>query len=318
MAKYYLGIETSCDETGAAVVVGEFNILSNVIASQIDIHKQFGGVVPEIASRNHIENIVPVLDTALKQAGISLSQIDKVFATAEPGLPGAVMVGRCFGESIAAALNIEYGAINHLYGHIAGLKLSNRGLVPPFMCLLVSGGHTAVYNISSNWKTKLLLSTADDAAGECFDKVGRVLGLEYPAGPKIAKLAENYDGENGGIIKFVSKFPKDRFSFSGLKTAVLNFVNTEKAAGRKLNIPQICASFQSAVTEQLVNHSIALQKKYRTKQFGVCGGVAANKFLCDKLQSECGRIGVKFFTPLHELCGDNAAMISAAGMLNIV
>jgi N6-L-threonylcarbamoyladenine synthase len=315
MNKYYLGVETSCDETSVAVVDGNFNILSNIVSSQIDIHKEFGGVVPEIASRNHIENIIPVLDTALRNAWVTLQQIDKVYATCEPGLPGAVMVGRTTAESIAVAQKIEFRAINHLYGHIGSLKLSNRELSPPLLVLLVSGGHTAIYSVDTNWKTKLLLSTADDAVGECFDKVGRVLGMDYPAGAKISAEAEKYNGE---IIQFVSKSPKDFFSFSGLKTAVLNYVNRERMAGRELNVPQICASFQKSAIQQLAIRSAEQIKKYRFRQFGICGGVSANKHLRERMKAECDKLGARLYLPFNELCGDNGAMIVAAGILNIV
>lgn len=313
--KLYLGIETSCDETAVAVVDSEFRVLSNIVSSQIDIHKKYGGVVPEIASRNHIEDIVSVLDTALKAAGMELKQITGIFAAAEPGLPGAVMVGRTFAESLAAALNVKYRAINHLYGHIASLKLTNKDLQPPFLVLLVSGGHTAIYSVEAGWKTKLLIATADDAAGECFDKVGRVLGMEYPAGAKISKEAEKYSGEP---ISFTSKSPKDFFSFSGLKTAVLNFVNKERTAGRELNVPQICAGFEKCAVGQLIARSLELMKKYRVKQFGICGGVSANKYLREQMKTECGNLGVKIFMPAVEFCGDNGAMIAAAGVLNII
>jgi N6-L-threonylcarbamoyladenine synthase len=337
----YLGVETSCDETSVAVVDGDFNILSNIVSSQIDIHKQYGGVVPEIASRNHIENIIPVLDTALKTADVTLPQIRKVYATAEPGLPGAVMVGRTAAESLATALKVEYVPINHLYGHIGSLKLSNKDLQPPFMALLVSGGHTAIYMVWADWKTKLLLATADDAVGECFDKVGRMLGMDYPAGAKISKEAEKYTEEykkrytekyaerynekptekhnnENEYISFVSKLPKDGFSFSGLKTAVMNFINTERMAGRELNIPKICYSFQKCVTDQLINRTITEIKKHRIVRFGICGGVAVNKYLRERMQNECEKLGVQLYVPLPELCGDNGAMIAAAGILNII
>jgi N6-L-threonylcarbamoyladenine synthase len=314
-ARLVLGVETSCDETAIAVVDEDLNILSNVVSSQIDIHKQFGGVVPEIASRNHIENIIPVLDSALKSAGAELKNISRICATAEPGLPGAVMVGRTVGESLACALNIPYEPVNHLHGHIGSLKLSNPDLIPPFMCLLVSGGHTSLYMVEKNWKTKLLLATADDAAGESFDKVARVLGFDYPGGPKISAAASGYAGE---IIPFVSKSPHDKFSFSGLKTAVLNFVNKERQSGRQLNIPQICASFEYCAVAQLAARSTDFIKKYRVKSFGICGGVSANKYLRSQMEAVCHELGVRLFLPETELCGDNAAMIAAAGILHII
>jgi N6-L-threonylcarbamoyladenine synthase len=309
-----LGIETSCDETCAAVIDGKLNVLSNIVSSQIDIHKEFGGVVPEIASRNHIENIMPVLDSALKNAGVGLSAISAVCATAEPGLPGAVMVGRTVGESLAAALNVPYVPVNHLCGHIAGLQLTNR-IQPPFLCLLVSGGHTAIYTVNAaggGFKAKLLLATADDAVGEAFDKVARVLGLPYPGGPKIAAEAKKY----GGMDMLQFPVVKAGFSFSGLKTAVLNYINKERQAGRAPDIPRICAGFQTAAAEQLTARSVEYIKKYKVKNFGVCGGVSANEYLRERFRAKCDELGVNLFLPKPEFCGDNAAMIAAAGLLN--
>ena len=308
-----LGVETSCDETSVAIVDEQFQILSNVVISQIDIHKQFGGVVPEIASRNHIENILPVLDTALKQAHINIASINQVAATTHPGLPGAVMVGRVFGQSIATALNIPFVSVNHLHGHIASLRLSNPDLQPPFLCLLVSGGHTLIYQIDADWQTHLLISTADDAVGEAFDKVARVLGMQYPGGPKISQTA-NMDLS---FTPFISKFPKDVFSYSGLKTAVLNFVNHERQMGHKLDLPQICANFQFCAVKQLLDQSVKLIKQQSIKSFAICGGVSANRYLREQFQTTCDTLGVKLFLPKPELCGDNAAMIAAAAILQI-
>lgn len=309
----FLGIESSCDETSVAVINDHFEILSNVIISQIDIHKQYGGVVPEIAARNHIENVLPVLDEALNKAQVKMQDIDVVAATTQPGLPGAVMVGRVFGESVATARNVPFVPVNHLHGHIASLRLSNPDLVPPFLCLLVSGGHTAIYSVDEQWQTKLLITTADDAIGEAFDKVARVLGMPYPGGPQIAKHADM----NLEFSPFLTKFPKAVFSYSGLKTAVLNYVNREKQLGNTLNVPQICANFQFCAVEQLLAKSIELIKKHQVKTFGICGGVSANAYLREKFTAECARLGVKLFLPKPELCGDNAAMIAAAAVLNI-
>lgn len=308
-----LGVETSCDETSIAVVDEQFNIKANVIISQIDIHQQYGGVVPEIASRNHIDNILPVLDTALKQANIELSAINQVAATTHPGLPGAVMVGRVFGQSLATALPVPFIAINHLHGHIASLKLSNPDLEPPLLCLLISGGHTVIYLVDENWQTKMLITTADDAIGEAFDKVARVLGMTYPGGPKVAKIA-NFDT---AFTPFIRKFPADFFSYSGLKTAVLNHVNHEQQLGHSLDVPQICANFEYCAVQQLLQKSVALLKKHNIKSFGICGGVSANQYLRDQFQIACDGLGVKLYLPRPDLCGDNAAMIAAAAMLAI-
>ncbi len=310
---YILGIETSCDETSVAIVDDKFNILSNVVSSQIDIHKQYGGVVPEIASRNHIENIMPVLDEALSTAGLKINDIDAVAATVEPGLPGAVMVGRTMGESLAFALDKPYRAVNHLYGHIASLKLTNKDLEPPFLCLLVSGGHTSIYYVKKDWKTELLISTADDAVGESYDKVSRVLGLGYPGGPAVSKMTK----DNYSMPPFVSKSPVDKFSFSGLKTAVLNFVNKEQQKGNKLDITEICSNFSDCAINQLLARSIEKIKKYKVKSFGICGGVSANKELRKRFSDACENLNVKLFLPSSDLCGDNAAMIAAASILQI-
>lgn len=308
-----LGIETSCDETSAAVIDEHFHILANVIISQIDIHKEYGGVVPEIASRNHIENIMPVLDEALKKAQVDIKDINAVAATTNPGLPGAVMVGRVFGASMANALHVPFLPVNHLHGHIASLRLANADLEPPFMCLLVSGGHTSLYLVDAEWRTELLLATADDAVGEAFDKVARVLGMPYPGGPQIAKMADM----TATFTPFLTKFPKDTFSYSGLKTSVLNFVNREKQLGRALNVPQICANFQYCAVAQLLNKSLAFIKKYQVKAFGICGGVSANQYLRETFATECAKLGVRLFLPTPALCGDNAAMIAAAALLGI-
>ena len=308
-----LGIETSCDETSVAVIDEQFNILSNVIISQIDIHQEFGGVVPEIAARNHIENILPVLDEALKKANISIEQIERIAATTQPGLPGAVMVGRVFGQSIANALNVPFVAVNHLHGHIASLRLSHPELQPPMLCLLVSGGHTILFEINEKWETKILCTTADDAVGEAFDKVARVLGLPYPGGPKVAKMADM----QLPFTPILNKFPKDVFSYSGLKTAVLNHINYARQKGNELNIPEICANFQYCAINQLLNKTIEYLEKTGIKKLGICGGVSANQYLREQFKIMCQKSNVKLYLPDSCLCGDNAAMIAAAGLLQI-
>ena len=308
-----LGIETSCDETSVAVIDERYQILSNVIISQIDIHESFGGVVPEIAARNHIENILPVLDKALKDANLKLSQISQVAATTQPGLPGAVMVGRVFGQSLANALNIPFIPVNHLHGHISSLKLSNPDLNPPMLCLLISGGHTTLYQINEKWETKILCSTADDAVGEAFDKVARTLGLSYPGGPKIAQMADM----NLSFTPILNKFPKEVFSYSGLKTAVLNHINREKQKGNSLHIPEICANFQFCAVNQLINKTREFLQETQIKKLGICGGVSANQYLREQFANLCRNLDVELFLPNHSLCGDNAAMIAAAGLLNI-
>ena len=308
-----LGIETSCDETSVAVIDEQFHILSNVIISQIEIHQAFGGVVPEIAARNHIENILPVLDQSLQQAHIKLEQIDQVAATTQPGLPGAVMVGRVFGKSLANALDIPFLAVNHLHGHMASLRLSHPDLQPPMLCLLVSGGHTILYQVSANWETKVLCTTADDAVGESFDKVARVLGLAYPGGPKISQHADM----SLSFTPILNKFPKNTFSYSGLKTAVLNYINREKQKGSTLNIPEICANFQYCAISQLLARTREYLLSTGIKTLGICGGVSANQYLREQFQKMCDELGVKLYLPQLALCGDNAAMIAAAAVLGI-
>lgn len=308
-----LGVETSCDETSVAVVDERMRILSNVIISQIDIHQQYGGVVPEIASRQHVANIMPVLDEAMRKAQIKITDIQQVAATTRPGLPGAVMVGRVFGDSLATALKVPFVGVNHLHGHIASLKLSNSDLRPPMLCLLISGGHTAVYLLDDTWTTQLLCTTTDDAIGEAFDKVARVLGMPYPGGPKIARMADM----TANFTPFITRFPKENFSYSGLKTAVLNYVNHEQQVGHRLNIPQICANFQYCAVEQLLCKIKVLLKEHHVQNLGICGGVAANQYLREQFTNLCDEQGVRLYLPRLELCGDNAAMIAAAALLGI-
>ncbi|MCM1403928.1 MAG: tRNA (adenosine(37)-N6)-threonylcarbamoyltransferase complex transferase subunit TsaD [Prevotella sp.] len=308
-----LGIETSCDETSVAIVDDQFKIRSNVIISQIEIHQAFGGVVPEIAARNHIENILPVLDEALRKANLTLDMIDQVAATTQPGLPGAVMVGRVFGQSLANALDVPFVAVNHLHGHMASLRLSNPTLRPPMLCLLVSGGHTILYQVNEAWETQMLCTTADDAVGEAFDKVARVLGLSYPGGPKIAQTADM----NLSFTPILHQFPKNTFSYSGLKTAVLNYINREKQKGNQLNLPEICANFQFCAVTQLLNQTRNWLQKTQIKTLGICGGVSANQYLREKFTALCKEMGVRLYLPEPSLCGDNAAMVAAAALLKI-
>jgi len=308
-----LGIETSCDETSVAVIDEQFHILSNVIISQIEIHQAFGGVVPEIAARNHIENILPVLDEALHKANLSIEQIDQVAATTHPGLPGAVMVGRVFGQSLANALHVPFLSVNHLHGHMASLRLSNPNLQLPMLCLLVSGGHTILYLVNENWETKVLCTTTDDAVGEAFDKVARVLGLSYPGGPKISKTADM----NLSFTPILTKFPKNTFSYSGLKTAVLNYINRERQKGNALNMAEICANFQYCAVEQLLVKVREYLQQTQIKNLGICGGVSANQYLREKFTTLCQEMGVQLYLPTPALCGDNAAMIAAAAVLGI-
>ena len=331
--RYILGIETSCDETAAAVLDGDGNILSNVVASQIDIHKEFGGVVPELAARNHTKIIDKVVAKAIRDAGITAKDITDVAATTKPGLPGAVMVGRVFGDVLASALKIPFYPINHVHGHIASVmlapmtmscnpsKLDKLAVLKQYqvlqdsthshLALVVSGGHTSLYKVEDK-KIELLEGTVDDAIGESFDKVGRILGLDYPAGPRIDKIFEEYKGE---YIDFVNKPKYEVISYSGLKTAVLNYVNKLKMKGEEVDVAKIASSFQREAVNQLIVKALSWLKKTGIKVLTVSGGVSANKHLRERLQEECAKQKVEVFFPPLELCGDNAAMIAAVPLL---
>lgn len=300
-----LAFETSCDETSVAVVDSNLKILSNVIASQIDIHKRFGGVVPEVASRNHLLAIESLTKEALQLADITLDQITQIAATTHPGLVGAVMVGRVFAESIATAQYLPFAGVNHILGHIASCVLSNPNLKPPFLALVVSGGHTSIYRVESYKKIKLVASTMDDACGEAFDKIAKVLGLSYPGGPEISKIASDFIGETELLFMPNANYKKTaNFSYSGLKTATLNYVNRKRQMGEELNTPEICFAFQREAIGQIVAKCNMIKSKL---PIAISGGVSANKYLREQFS--------KAFFPRTELCGDNAAMIAAAAIL---
>lgn len=302
-----LAFETSCDETSVAVIDANLKILSNVIASQIDIHKRFGGVVPEVASRNHLLAIESLTEEALRNANVTLDQITKIAATTHPGLVGAVMVGRVFAESIATALNLPFLSINHILGHIASCVLSNPNLKPPFLSLVVSGGHTSIYHVESFKKLKFIAGTTDDACGEAFDKVAKVLGLPYPGGPEISKMASRFTGKTELVFMPNANYKKTpNFSYSGLKTAVLNYVNRKRQMGGELNIPEICFAFQREAIGQIVTKCDIAQKKNKLP-VAISGGVAANNHLREQFPNA--------FFPDPALCSDNAAMIGAAAIL---
>ncbi len=310
--KLTLGIETSCDETAAAVIEGTRKIRSDVVATQIPIHRQYGGVVPEIASRNHILSVMPVINEAIERAAIDKSDIDQVAVTYGPGLAGALLVGVSAGKALAYALDVPLIGVNHLEGHIFANFLASPELAPPFMALVVSGGHTSLvkvedYNSFSSWG-----QTRDDAAGEAFDKVARVLGLPYPGGPAVDKLAK----EGKPVIDFPHALMKDGnydFSFSGLKSAVLNYLNSARMKGISVSKADVAASFQAAVVEVLVHKTIDAVKHSGLGTLVMAGGVAANSALNDKLQEAAARCGIKFFFPGAKLCTDNAAMIACRG-----
>ncbi len=303
--KITLAVETSCDETSCAVLRGENELLANEVYSQIDVHKLFGGVVPEIASRNHLMKISEIVESAVSKAGISYDEIDLVAVTRGPGLVGALLVGLTYTKALAYALDKRFIGIHHIEGHIAANYLSSPELKPPFLCLVVSGGHTHLVDVRGYTEFKVLGRTMDDAVGEAYDKVARVLGLGYPGGPKIDRLAK----EGRGTIEFPkAKMDGLDFSFSGLKTAVLNYINSAKQRGEELNIPDICASFQEAVVSALYEKTKKAVEQTGYKSFALAGGVAANSRIREALHFE----GVKSYYPPISLCTDNAAMIAAA------
>ena len=306
-----LGIETSCDETAAAILKGDREILSNVISTQIPIHQKFGGVVPEIASRKHIVNIMPVIDESLKTAGIKLDDINQIAVTYGPGLVGALLVGVSAAKSLAFALDIPIIAVNHLEGHIFANFLSHVELEPPFLALIVSGGHTALINMSDYNHFTLIGQTRDDAAGEAFDKIARVMNLPYPGGPEIDRLAKQ---GNADAIEFpIAKIDNSDFSFSGLKSAVLNYLNSANMKGETVNNADVAASFQKAVICALVEKTMKTAKDLQLDKIVLAGGVAANSALELELRNKCNSLGYKFYYPSKILCTDNAAMIACRG-----
>lgn len=308
-----LGIETSCDETAAAVIADGKQILSNVIASQVDLHQRFGGVVPEIAARKHIETIFPVIDQALMDADVALTEIDLIAVTYGPGLVGGLLVGLQAAKSLAFALNKPLIGVNHIEGHIYANILANPELEPPFVCLTASGGHTDLLYIPEFGYYDIMGRTRDDAAGEAFDKIARVLGLPYPGGPQIDRLAKQ---GNRNAIEFPRGLAGDDtfdFSFSGLKTAALNYLNRAKQMGAEIHIPDFAASFQWAIVDVLASKVIRAAREKDVKQIILSGGVAANSSLRAQVQALAEPLGIKVLFPPPVLCTDNAAMIASAG-----
>lgn len=315
METIILSIESSCDETAAAVTSNGREVLSSVISSQADIHKKFGGVVPEVASRNHTLGINETVERALELSGIGYSGLDAVAVTYGAGLAGALLVGVSYAKAIAYALNIPLIAVNHIKGHIAANYIAHRELEPPFICLVASGGHTAVLEALSYTEHRLLGQTVDDAAGEAFDKVARVLGLGYPGGPLIDKAAK----EGKPAIDFPPPSVGGyNFSYSGLKTAVINYVNSEKQRGKEINLPDVCASFQKAAIDALVEKGIAACRELSCGKLCLAGGVAANSYFRERAQARCKREGINLYLPPLWLCTDNAAMIGVEGYYNFI
>ncbi|NLJ80573.1 MAG: tRNA (adenosine(37)-N6)-threonylcarbamoyltransferase complex transferase subunit TsaD [Firmicutes bacterium] len=308
-----LGIETSCDETAAAVIKTGTTILSNVVLSQIDIHQKYGGVVPEIASRHHIEAIFPVINEALEKAGVDLGDLEVIAVTYGPGLVGSLLVGVAAAKALAFALKKPLVGVNHIEGHIYANFLDQKVLDPPFVCLTVSGGHTDLLLISKLGEYKILGRTRDDAAGEAFDKIGRVLGLPYPGGPQIEKLALKGEQQAIHFPRALQEEGNFDFSFSGLKTAALNYLNQAKQKGEQVNLPNFAASFQWAIIDILTEKLMAAAEKHKVEQILLSGGVAANSFFRRHVRDRAARRGLKLFYPPAHLCTDNAAMIGSAG-----
>ena len=308
-----LAVESSCDETAVAVVRDGRTVLSDAIASQADMHAIYGGVVPEIASRKHIEAIVGLADQALSQAGLGKRDIDAVAVTYAPGLIGAVLVGVNFAKATARALGIPLIPVHHIRGHIAANYIAHPDLEPPFVCLCVSGGNTLIANVADYTRMEVLGATRDDAAGECFDKVARVLGIGYPGGAPMDKLAQGGDDHQYELPRsHVADAPLD-MSFSGLKTAVLNLVHNAQQKGEALDLPGLAASFAAAVSDTLVPRAMEAARQMGYGKVAVAGGVAANSRIRSDLERACRKSGDKLYLPPLSLCGDNGAMIGAQG-----
>lgn len=310
---YILAIESSCDETAAAVVKNGREVLSNIISSQIDLHTLYGGVVPEIASRKHIEKINQVIEEAIKTAQVTMDDIDAIAVTYGPGLVGALLVGVSAAKALAFATGKPLVGVHHIEGHICANYIENLELEPPFMSLVVSGGHSHLVVVKDYGEYEIIGRTRDDAAGEAFDKVARAIGLGYPGGPKIDKLSK--EGNPDAI-----KFPRAKvdenvydFSFSGLKSAVLNYLNMAQMKGEEVNAADIAASFQKAVTDVLVDHAIEGAKQYGFTKLAIAGGVASNSGLRSAMVEACSKSGIEFYHPSPIYCTDNAAMIGVAG-----
>lgn len=307
-----LAIETSCDETAAAVVRNGREVLSNIISSQIALHTLYGGVVPELASRKHIEKINQVIERALAEAQMALEDMDAIAVTYGPGLVGALLVGVAEAKAVAYAAKKPLIGVHHIEGHINANYIENKELGPPFLCLVVSGGHTHLVKVAGYGTYEILGCTRDDAAGEAFDKVARAIGLGYPGGPKVEEAAQ---AGNPDAILFprakVAGNPYD-FSFSGVKSAVLNYINGCRMKGIPIVEADIAASFQKAVTDVLVEHAMAAAEECGIGKMAIAGGVAANKALCSGMQEACRQKGIAFYSPSPIFCTDNAAMIGTA------
>ena len=308
-----LAIESSCDETAAAVVEDGRKVISSVVASQVEEHKLYGGVVPEIASRRHAEAIVPVVKSSLEQAELTLKEIDAIAVTYAPGLIGALLVGVNFAKGLSLSTGLPLVPTHHLRSHIASNYISNPDLKPPFLCLVVSGGHSHIVMVEDYTKMRIIGKTRDDAAGEAFDKAARTMGMPYPGGIALDKVAEDGD-------PFAFKLPRPTvsgsqydFSFSGLKTAVINLIHNSAQKGIELNKADVCASFRYAVVDCLKTNFLKAAEDLKVDKLVIAGGVSANRLLRSSLQEECDKHGLAFYMPEKSLCGDNAAMVGSQG-----
>lgn len=308
-----LAIESSCDETAAAVVEDGRKVISSVVASQVEEHKLYGGVVPEIASRRHAEAIVPVVKSSLEQAELTLKEIDAIAVTYAPGLIGALLVGVNFAKGLSLSTGLPLVPTHHLRSHIASNYISNQELKPPFLCLVVSGGHSHIVMVEDYTKMRIIGKTRDDAAGEAFDKAARTMGMTYPGGIALDKVAEDGD-------PFAFKLPRPTvsgseydFSFSGLKTAVINLIHNSAQKGIELNKADVCASFRYAVVDCLKTNFLKAAEDLKVDKLVIAGGVSANRLLRSSLQEECNKHGLAFYMPEKSLCGDNAAMVGSQG-----
>ncbi len=308
-----LAVESSCDETAVAVVRDGREILSDCISSQIEMHALYGGVVPEIASRKHVEAVYGLADAALAQAGLARGDIDAVAATYAPGLIGAVLVGLNFAKAAALSLGVPLIPVHHMRGHIAANYLAYPDLEPPFLCLVVSGGHTLIVDVRGYTDFEILGTTRDDAAGECFDKVARVLGMPYPGGKALDAAAQSGDDRRYALPRaHVADHPLD-MSFSGLKTAALNLLHNAEQKGETVDVPSLCASFSAAVCDTLVPRTMAAMEHTGYRTLAIAGGVAANSRIRAEFERETARRGIRLCAPPLGLCGDNGAMIGAQG-----
>lgn len=308
-----LAIESSCDETATAVVEDGRKVISSVVASQVEEHKLYGGVVPEIASRRHAEAIVPVVKNSLEQAELTLKEIDAIAVTYAPGLIGALLVGVNFAKGLSLSTGLPLVPTHHLRSHIASNYISNPNLKPPFLCLVVSGGHSHIVMVEDYTKMRIIGKTRDDAAGEAFDKAARTMGMPYPGGIALDKVAEDGD-------PFAFKLPRPTvsgsqydFSFSGLKTAVINLIHNSAQKGIELNKADVCASFRYAVVDCLKTNFLKAAEDLKVDKLVIAGGVSANRLLRSSLQEECDKHGLAFYMPEKSLCGDNAAMVGSQG-----